>query len=80
MTGEDGPPWPQPRRRPHLCGGYFPQLEFLHLAAGRHGEGIQHHGVLRDLKTGQLPPAKRDQRLLGDLRTWFGNDAGTRDL
>ena len=25
MTGEDGPPWPQPPRRPPV-GGYFPQL------------------------------------------------------
>jgi transposase len=66
--------------RVHLGGGYLPQLELLHLAAGRHGEGIQRHSVLRYLEAGQLPPAERDQRLLGDLRTGLGNDAGARDL
>src|SRR4030095_7990225 len=30
MTGEDGPPWPQPPRRPPV-GGYCPQLEFPHM-------------------------------------------------
>ena len=64
MTGAHRPPWPQPPRR-HLGNGDVPQLAFLHLAAGRHGEGLQHHGVARDLQTRQLPPAEGDQGLLG---------------
>ena len=36
---------------------HLPQLEFLDLPTGRHGESFHDHRVMRDLKAGQLPPA-----------------------
>src|SRR5712691_10604114 len=52
----------------------LPQLEFLDLPTGRHGESFHDHRVMRDLKAGQLPPAKGDQGLMGDVLPWRGEN------